>query len=230
LEYLGFRAKGAVDEAGAVTLDLTDRICGAGEPVGLCYPSGTGGEATFRLRGRIADDVFTLDALEPLRSVHDNGAAVERPFETLSMTRDASMQVTGTHTGYGRAPRSEIYPIPLPLLGEGSMTIDDDASPRLTGLVWEGTTFVPVPDGDAPIVLADSFRFDPATGQFWFLQVSSVFSRYVYIGKQQGDELRGAIWSEDVQAPDIYKDNTPPVVFTEPRLEALIGTFNFPAP
>jgi hypothetical protein len=51
--YLGFRAKGTVDANNAVSLELTDRICGAG-PIGLCYPTGNAGDATFRARSRIA--------------------------------------------------------------------------------------------------------------------------------------------------------------------------------
>jgi len=228
-EHLGFRAKGTVTTAGVVALELTDRLCGAGDPMGLCYPSGTTGEATFVARGRLVNGTLTLDSIEKLRMTHDTGIAVEAPFERLSLTFEGTSQIVGPHIGYGRVPRSEVYPLPLPLIGTGTMTIASDG-PALSSLVWEGTTYVPVPDDDGPIVLADSWRFDPATGQYWFLQVSSVFSRYVYIGKQYGDELRGAIWSEDVENPTIYRADAPPVLFTDPELPNLIGTFNFPAP
>ncbi len=228
-EHLGFRAKGTVTSDGVVALELTDRLCGAGDPVGLCYPSGTTGEATFLARGRVVDGTLTLDSIEKLRTTHATGIAVEAPFERLSVTLEGTSQIVGPHIGYGRVPRSEIYPLPLPLIGSGTMTIAGDG-PALSSLVWEGTTYVPASDSDAPIVLADSWRFDPATGQYWFLQVSSIYGRYVYIGKQYGDELRGAIWSEDVENPTIYRADAPPVLFTDPDLTNLIGTFNFPAP
>lgn len=226
-DHLGYRAKGSVDSTGAVTLELTDRICGAGEPLGLCYPDpGAPGAAVFRVRGRITNETLTLDSIETLRATHPSGDAVEAPFESLTITREAGGQIAGTRTGHARVPRSELFPLPLPLTGTGTMTIEGDA-PTLSRLEWEGITYVPVPDGEDPIVLAESFRYDPATGRYWFLQVNSVYGRFVYVGQKIGGELRGAIYTEDPYNPTIYNPDAAPILFTDPPLASLLGTFNF---
>jgi hypothetical protein len=190
--------EGEIDPEGALTVRLTERFCGAGEPVGLCYPDGAGKRLVYRASGSIDAGSLILGAAEviPGSAPIPGDVPFEPPFSSLEAQRVAPTPAPATGTLEGKwqgecfVGRDVIYPLPLPFVGQNEMEIGAGAggAPKLLSFVNEGITYWP--SDDAPILLGDTLRLDEQNGWFWFVQVFLIDSRWLYLGVQEGDVLK----------------------------------------
>jgi hypothetical protein len=227
-ETFGYLVDGEVSVDGTVVLRSTDRICGGGEPKTLCYPNATV-EPVFELRGRIDGGALVLDEATVLPGVvYDTGAAIEIPFETLSVEqadrrfRPEPRPFAGTWSGPMTMPQTLVVPLPLPFHGQNSLEI----GPGLDLVSFDNDAVGNVYPDLFDLFLGDAFRLDADTGRAWVVQVGTVYYRWLYALRRNGNTMTGIVAFDLFEDP-VYDADAAPVDFTDIALEKTVAVINF---
>ena len=207
-----------------VSLRFTDRTCGAGTPTGLCVPL----DPVFNVRTRFiyeAKGTMTGSQLTLTKATVIVGTAAlsvpfEPPFEALTAQRSepassaSGTDVVGHWKGHCELPRDSVYALPVAMTGMDEMYIARAASgmpATMTKFIQAGKQVFPAV-ADDPILLGDTFKFADDTKNFWFVSVWNEFSRWVYLGRLEGDALKIQIIGDDLSGPDaVWAANRAPV-------------------
>lgn len=197
---------GTVDGT-TVTLKLSERWCGAAEPPGLCDPDGLRTRFVYEATGTLVDRKVTFG---PARLIAGTTGdyAFEPPFERLEIDRIApsaadssAVPITGTWKGECHLPRDGVFSYALPMLGHNEMTIAPvNGSPTITRFVNEGRVLWPTDDD--PILLGDTFKYDPVSGNAWFVSVWNSYGRWLYLGHQEKDYLQFLLVGDALDPPE----------------------------
>ncbi len=188
-EAFAYNFSGEIDEDGLVVLHLTDRMCGAGDPDGLCYPHLPMLSHVFTMKGGLTEGDFVFDSVsaEP-----DLGYQPDLPFENMHLSFNDSLEAEetvfeGAWTGYCRMTTSVVYPLPLPMYGNNEMVISKTGETyTMVSFTNEGINIVP---DFNDIILPETLVFDPARKRFAFIQLNSVYASWLYAGVMQRGHL-----------------------------------------
>ncbi len=175
----------------SVTLRYQDRVCGAGSPVGKCYPHDpTGDQYSFEGRASFLNGELHLATPAVLAGV---GYAPQLPFDEAVLTRRQTEPRTSFDGAYENLeyiwPGTLIVPTPLPLSGSNTVEI---AGGQITS--WAGDGGSELPPG---IIVADCF--DDARGLGWMNQQGTWF--YDWVLHSDGEGVAVVVTFDDV-APD----------------------------
>lgn len=206
-------------DGNVVSIELTERVCGAGEPVGLCYPDGGARRLIYRASGTVDGDTLSFEPAEviPGSAPLPDGLEFEPPFAELALdyaepeAGSSEGGIVGRWRGACRIPRDVVYSLDLPMFGDNEMEIalDDAGAPTITRFVNRGTVVWPQPE---PILLGDTFRYDDASGRFWFVSLWNIFGRWLYAGRHDGDVLEILLIGDDIDpATAIWSETGTPV-------------------
>ncbi len=202
-KYLTYNLKGTITGT-SVSLELSERMCGAGDPVGLCYPLwGQTGDPAFRATGTLSEKGLSLSHVETIRD-YPAEVVAEQPFTSLELRRaerllvERETPVSGTWSGRCSLPGSTVYPLPIPLTGAVEATLAADASGvmKLEHLLNNG---VDVLETAPEVFLRDTFIAD--TKRIAFIQVNTSFGSWLYSGSVVGDTLSVVVAFNDFEKP-----------------------------
>jgi hypothetical protein len=218
-----------------IALTFTDRLCGAGDPPGLCYPMLPALPEVFAATGQAAVESILFDQAEELPAI---GYDTDLPFTTMTLTRDDEpgsddgVPFAGDWDGWCRIPTSVVYPLPLPLYGANSMEIAEDP-PGTYQIVRFDNEYLGnvIPTWDDEILLADSLLCDEATQRLAFIQLGTTYASWLYVGVQRGSQLTMLVTFNPLDAPyyDYWTGQTEPPDPTAIAVLDLVGVCTFDA-
>ena len=173
-----------------ITLSYSDRKCGAGDPIGKCYPHS---QTQYSFDGAAVFVVGTLTLLTP--SIRpDLPYVATLPFDSIQLTRTQSELRSSFEGVYDNLDYpwmgTVLLPLPLPLAGNNEVVIQNGAITQ-----WTGNGGVPV---SVPGIVSVSC-FDDSRGQGWMNQQGFWFYYWVLAPDGQGVSV---IVTFDTQAPD----------------------------
>ena len=153
--------------AGEIELQYSDRICGAGDPIGLCYPHFSKGFVQYSFVGLASVEGGQLVLSEP-SFLPDLPYAATLPFESATLTRTPG---PSRDTFDGFYPNLEyiwmgtaLFPLPLPLFGNNEVEIVDGEI-----VEWINNGFdVPLAGEPSPVIV--DWCFDDSRGRGWMNQ------------------------------------------------------------
>jgi len=218
-EWFGYYIEGTVirDE---LTIELTDRACGAGEPEGLCYPAWDGKAKVFTAKLKRKHDGLSATSIAVKDGVsYPDGRAIEPPFRSLKATHISKVggkplsSLIGTWKGPFNPPESVVFGGQR-WFGTNSITFSSSkAGIALTRFDNNQSNIYPTHDD---LIFADTFRYDPATRRFWFLEAGTVYGVYLWVGELRGDTIVGHFVSEALSGGAYAPDKLPVDPFTIP--------------
>ncbi len=202
-KHLTYNFKGRV-EGTAISLVLSDRMCGAGDPLGLCYPLwGQTGDPAFRATGTLTEKGLSLSQVQTIRE-YPVDVIAEQPFTTLELRRterlvvDRATALAGTWRGQCNLPGSTVYPLPLPLTGVVEATFSADALGKLKlSHLFNGQ--VDVLERSPEVFLGETFI--ATENRIAFIEVNTAFGSWLYSGNVVGDTLSVLVASNDFENP-----------------------------
>lgn len=211
-----------------LVLEMTDRLCGAGEPEGLCAPRlSEARSAAFSLE--FEQDAAGLRLKRIIRSpglTYPANAPHELPFDSLSATRTTAPRpsdggVAGIWEGALTLPRDSIYAGPV-LAGRSQVAFLTDQLERWDLFVGGETAWINMWPDDPTLLWGNTFRFDATTQRFW-LQQAGPSGPFLWVGQVRGDTIVGAFGSDPIDGG--WLSRSPPGDISLFSLTDLEGTF-----
>lgn len=231
-EFLGYFFRGTVSESG-IEIEMTDRICAAGDPDGLCYPGGSVQEKIFTAGGTL--DGETGISFGAAAVAGSPSYSPDLPFTSLQVTYDdvahdpRSTEIEGSWDGYCRLPNSMVVLAPLPMYGGNDLKIGISPNDQLEILEWNNElagNIIPTFDD---IILRDTLRYDDTTGHVSFVQLHTTMDSWVYAGLHRGNQLTMLVAFNPYGSPyfDHLGGQSTPARFMETSLLDLAGVCSF---
>ena len=158
---------GALVAGNKLDLKYSDRICGAGDPIGYCYPHFTGGFAQYSFTGPAAVKGEDLFLSEPV-VLPDLHYEATLPFESANLTRTAGPPRDTFNGKYSNLEYiwmgTALFPLPLPMFGNNQVEIVDG---QIIEWINNGDN---MPLAGEPGAVISAWCFDDAVGIGWMNQ------------------------------------------------------------
>ena len=174
-----------------LTLRFSDRLCGAGDPIGKCYPhSADNVQYSFEGQATFAAGMLTLSTPSILPGLPYSATL---PFDSAEMTRNQNEPRVSFDGVYENLEYiwmgTVLLPLPLPLFGNNYVVIQDGEIVQ-----WIADDGSPVPPG----VISESC-FDDSRGLGWMNQQGFWF--YYWVLDPDGEGV-AVIVTFDAEHPD----------------------------
>ncbi len=158
---------GALVAGNKLDLKYSDRICGAGDPIGYCYPHFTGGFAQYSFTGPAAVKGEDLFLSEPV-VLPDLHYEATLPFESANLTRIPGPPRDTFNGTYSNLEYiwmgTALFPLPLPMFGNNQVEIVDG---QIIEWINNGDN---MPLAGEPGAVISAWCFDDAVGIGWMNQ------------------------------------------------------------
>lgn len=225
-EAFGYFVDGTISAAGQLDLTATDRVCGAGDPVGLCYPNSTV-EPVFHIRGAVSGQAMTLDQVTIMSVTYPSDVPVEPPFVVLRATHEGPTYAPDPHPLASRwsgrlvMPESLAVLAPLPMHGDNTVAISN----AYVVAGWDNEIAGNIVPRFDDIILPTSLATTPATGRTWWKQTATLDYAWLYAARRSGNTLSGVV-GFDAYANPLHNSGAPKDLADIPLIDT-VAVFTF---
>jgi len=215
-EWFGYYLEGTVS-GDRLSIELTDRSCGAGDPQALCAPQWGASKVKVFEADLQVGEFATLSASECRVKdgiTYTDDVPIEAPFTALSVSltegeiQSAPVPFAGKWKGPFNPPFSVVY-AGIRMFGTNKITFEgnEEEGYAMTRFDNNKTNIYPTHDD---IILADTFRYDASSKRFWFVEAGTVYGTWLWIGEVMGDTIAGHFLSDPIDQR-IWNEDTAPV-------------------